>query len=256
MVGSCSLLPHDVRSMNTLLQFLALTWLTGNPLVALAILVVGGWLVDRLAVGLLPDPIRWVRRYLRANQLRAQLAARPHDRRAALELAQWLNDRGRHAEALPLAKKNLEAGDHDKETLFTAAVAYTGAGQVKEGDLLFTEVLAQDPRFRQGEVHLARGRLALRRGDAPVAKEALESFCAERVGTVEGRVLLARALDGLGDAATARARRDEAWNEYRLAPRFRRKAERLWAWRARPTRPLLYAGLFGLGLFLLTRGLR
>ena len=35
--------------------------------------------------------------------------------------------------------------------------------------------------------------------------------------------------------------RDEAWNEYVSAPRFQRRKERLWAWRARPSRPATYA---------------
>jgi hypothetical protein len=34
--------------------------------------------------------------------------------------------------------------------------------------------------------------------------------------------------------------RDEAWKEFTLAPRFQRRHERLWAWRAHPSRPAAY----------------
>jgi hypothetical protein len=73
------------------------------------------------------------------------------------------------------------------------------------------------------------------------AVEALERFCKGRHGTVEGRVLLAQALDRGGRDADAALMRDEAWKEYVSAPGFQRRRERLWAWRARPSRPLTYA---------------
>ncbi len=54
-------------------------------------------------------------------------------------------------------------------------------------------------------------------------------------------MLLARALERLGDDASAAMVKDEAWREYRAAPRFRRRQERFWAWRAKPSRPATYA---------------
>jgi hypothetical protein len=69
-----------------------------------------------------------------------------------------------------------------------------------------------------------------------------------RPGTVEGRVLLARALEGLGDAAGARRVRGEAWREYVALPRFQRRHERLFAWRLRPWRPALVAAGIALAL--------
>jgi hypothetical protein len=53
-------------------------------------------------------------------------------------------------------------------------------------------------------------------------------------------VLLARALDGLGDDGAAALMKDAAWDEYVSAPGFQRRKERLWAWRARPSRPATY----------------
>ena len=82
---------------------------------------------------------------------------------------------------------------------------------------------------------LGRGRLQQRKFDG--AKAALETYAKHRAGTVEGRVLLARALDGLGDDASAAMMKDQAWSEFTHAPRFQRLMERLWAWRAQPLLP-------------------
>ena len=61
-----------------------------------------------------------------------------------------------------------------------------------------------------------------------------------RHATVEGKVLLARALAAGGDATTASKLKDDAWRDYAAAPRFQKRRERFWAWRAKPARPLSY----------------
>jgi hypothetical protein len=119
-------------------------------------------------------------------------------------------------------------------------VAYLGAGQPAQGELLLDEAAKLDPTYQQGAIDLARGRFRLARGDAQGAIAPLERFVSVREGSVEGRVLLARALDEAGRDADAALVRDAAWAEYVGAPGFQRRRERLWAWRARPSRPLTY----------------
>jgi hypothetical protein len=58
---------------------------------------------------------------------------------------------------------------------------------------------------------------------------------------VQGRYLLAKALDGLGDRAGADRARADAWREYVALPRFKRPEERPYAWRIRPGRPIAIA---------------
>jgi hypothetical protein len=114
------------------------------------------------------------------------------------------------------------------------------AGYVEQGEKLLNHVREESPNFRVGEVDLVLGRARLKRGDFTGALEALTRLLTTRKGTVEGRVLLARAQAGQGDDAQAALTRDEAWDEYTTAPRFQRRRERFWAWRARPSRPLTY----------------
>lgn len=234
------------------LQWILLTALTGSPLGSAVFLIVFWLVVDRFTLGILPDPLRWVMRRRRAGQLERTLRANPHDGRARLELAGLFVDRRRYAEALALLKPNLEKGDDDPQTLFTMGVACLGAGYVEQGEKLLESVDEASPGFRVGEVELVRGRFRLERRDFAGAKAALERFVAARTGTIEGRLLLSRALDGLGDDGAGALMRDAAWEEYVGAPGFQRRQERWWAWRARPSRPLTYllVAALALGLFI------
>lgn len=232
------------------LQWLILSALTGSPIGSAVFLLVFWFAVDRVTLGLFPDPVRWVMRRRRAAQLERTLALNPHDGRARLELAGLYVDRKRYAEAVALLKPNLEKGDDDASTVFTMGVACLGAGYVEQGEKLLERVEELHPGFRVHEVELARGRFRLARGDFQGAKESLERFVRARSGTIEGRVLLARALEGLGDDGTGALMKDAAWHEYVVAPRFQRRQERWWAWRARPSRPATYAALLLAGLTL------
>jgi tetratricopeptide (TPR) repeat protein len=229
--------------MSKWLLWLVLTSITGRPLLSLVLVIAAVWAVDRFTLQVLPSPLRVFGRWRRAGQLERTLMTNTHDRRARFELAELRIGRGKYAEAVTLLKPNLEAGDEDVDTLFLLGVAYLGAGEVAKGELLLDEAAKLNPDYRQGSIDLERGRLRLARGDAKGAVEALERFVKGRNGTVEGRVLLARALDKTGRDADAALMRDEAWKEYVAAPGFQRRRERMWAWRARPSRPATYAAI-------------
>ncbi len=136
------------------------------------------------------------------------------------------------------------------DTLFLLGVAYLGAGEVAKGELLLDEAAKLNPDYRHGRDRSGAGPAAAgagrregRGGGAGALREA-------RHGTVEGRTLLAKALDKTGRDADAALMRDEAWKEYVAAPGFQRRRERMWAWRARPSRPATYAAIALISLVL------
>lgn len=237
--------------MSSYLWWLALTVLTGSPVRAAIILLVVWLVADRFTLGVLPDPLRWLGRLKRELAVRRTIATNPHDRRARLELAELLVWRRSYRRAVEVLRPSLEQGQDDVQTLFTMGQACLGAGYAAQGEQLLGHAREVDPAFRGGEIDLVVGRARLERGDQAGAREALERLVKVRGGTVEGRVLLSRALAAAKDDAGAALLRAEAWREYEAAPRFVRRRERLWAWRARPSRPLLYASvlLAVLGLF-------
>jgi tetratricopeptide (TPR) repeat protein len=234
--------------MSQYFQWLFLTAVTGSPVGSAIILLLVWFLTDRFTLGVLPDPLRWVRRLNRELALKRTLLNNPHDGRARLELAQLLIERGAAKTAVEALRPNLEKGDDDVETVFTMGAACVRAGYAEQGEKLLAHAKELDPDFRVGEIELVTGRGRLARADFAGAKEALQRLVRLRSGTVQGRVLLAKSLDGLRDDAAAALMRDDAWKEYVAAPRFQRRKERWWAWRARPSRPLLYFALVLLAL--------
>jgi tetratricopeptide (TPR) repeat protein len=216
---------------------------TGRPILALVVVLGAVWAMDRFTFGILPRPLRFWGRWRRAGQLERTLMSNTHDRRARFELAELRVGQRRYASAVELLKPNLEEGDEDVDTLFLLGVAYLGTGEAAKGELLLDEAEKLNPDYRMGAIELERGRYRLAQGNAKGSVEALERFLQGRHGTVEGRVLLAQALNKAGRDADAALMRDDAWKEYVAAPGFQRRRERIWAWRARPSRPLAYAAV-------------
>jgi hypothetical protein len=234
--------------MTSYLQWIILSALTGSPVGSAIFLLVFYFATDRFTLGLLPDPFAWARRLQREFTVQRMLLGNPHDGRARLELAGLYVARRAYGKAIEVLKPNLEKGDGDPQTLFVMGSACVGAGFSQQGEKLLTHAQELDPKFRVGEIDLVLGRGRLARKDFAGAKVALEDLVRVRQGTIEGRVLLSRALSGAGDDGAAALMRDQAWAEYVAAPRFQRRQERLWAWRAKPSRPALYAVLVVLAL--------
>lgn len=234
-------------------QWIVLTAVTGSPLLSILILLVFWWAADRFTFRLLPDPVRFFKRYWRAHQLEKTLSINPHDRRARFELADLRLSQRRYAQASDLLRANLEQGEDDPATLFMMALALIGTGHPERAERLLEAAEEADPNFRVGAISLERGRSRLSRGDAAGAREALERFVKQRTGTVEGRVLLAKALERSGDATAAEQMRAQAWREYASAPFHLQRQERFWAWRARPSRPAIYLAIVLVGGFVFGR---
>lgn len=224
--------------MTKLFIWYLLARLTGSPLAALGVLLLVWWLSDRATYRLLPDPLRAVTRLRRRWALEGTLRVNPHDRRARFELAELLLEARRPARAAEVLRPNVEAGDEDARTAFVMGAALGRSGHFDAAERALEVARAADPRFRSGELDLELGRQRVVRGDFAGAIPALERLLVERPGTVEGRYWLARARERTGDAEAARGLREEAWREYGTLPRFHRRHERPFAWRANPARPL------------------
>lgn len=225
--------------IKTYFLWMALAWLTGSPLGAAVLLLVLFLLGDRFAFGY-SRPLRWMQRRRRVSLLKETIANNPHNRTARLELAEIYLPQRKYREALELLRPNFDAGDNDAITLYSLGLACYGTGFHEQGEQLFDATEDAEPGFRAGQIELERGRWRLKHGDAVGALAPLQRFVEMRYGTVEGRVLLATALAKLGQRAEAAAMRKSAWIEYQHAPSFKRKQERLWAWRANPARPIAY----------------
>lgn len=224
-------------------QWLLLSQLTGSPIGALLILGVAWWALDRFTLRILPDPMRGFGRWRRAEKLRQQISDNPADRRARMELADILLQQRRFTAAYEVLGPNLAVKDRDPDTLYLGGLAARGCGKPEEAEALLSEVHGGAPDFKLSQVKLELAEVLLRRGEAAQAASLLAQYLEKRRSSVRARVLLAQAKERLGDPGVAKQLKAEAWKAYVGLPRYLRSEERLWAWRAKPERPLMYAAL-------------
>jgi tetratricopeptide (TPR) repeat protein len=222
--------------------------ITGNPVIAALIMLVLWGLADWYTFGFVRRVLRFIRNLQRVSRLSQVVQINPHDRKARSDLGDTLIELKRYDRAVAVLKPVLDADPDDVFALYLLGIACLGAGKVEQGELFLNSVLETDPDFRRGQPQLELGRYRLSRGDGKGAAEALGEYLARYASSVEGHYLFSRALQLQGDLAGAAQARQRAWSEYSTALPFQRRVERLWAWRARPSRPAVYAGIMCLCL--------
>jgi tetratricopeptide (TPR) repeat protein len=241
--------------MGNWVNFSILWMLTGSPVAAAAILLAAYAIADWYTFGFLRGVAHAVADFHRGRRLRLVLLHNPHDRKARADLGQILISQRRHARAIEVVKPLADADPHDVNALYLLGIACLATGRVDQGELFLTEVHKLDPAFRGAAALLELGRHRIGRG-AGSAVDPLRTFLDVYPHHVEARYLLSRAHQLGGNAAAATAERNRCWQEYETELPYQRRRDRLWAWRARPSRPLLYAALACCAIVLLGTALQ
>lgn len=234
--------------------FWILWMVTGNPLVAIVVLLVAFALLDRFALGLTPP---WIKAWFRvgeASRLQAQVNANPHDKPARRALAELLVTRRRYARAVSVIEPAVaEAARPESGTLLIAAEAYLGQGDLERAGVCVEAAHAGARTNQYFALALLTGRILEASGRLLEAQEAYAEAVSLSEGRVEPRFRLYRVLKRIERPVEAETARRGAWQAYVEAPFFQRRQERIWAWRANPARPAMYAAvLCGVGLVLAT----
>lgn len=228
--------------MGKLLTFFFLAEILGSPWRALLAVLVLYWLLDRSTLRVLPGPWKLFRRGMERRRLARVLADNPHDFRSELELGRLLIESKRWRAAKEHLDRAAGAYTTDASVQSWRAVARIGAGERDDGVAEIESLMAANPRLRFGEPWLEAGELLLAGGDVARGKAMIGKYLEMHPSSVKGLFLMAKAQAKSGDAAGARDSRRRAWNEYATNPAFKRKNDRMWAYRANPLRPAMYAG--------------
>src|SRR5262245_40857898 len=214
--------------MRNLFLFGIVTWLTGNPFLALVVVL----LVSAAGYGYLSGRLfrfpRAVERWLTIRELARTVATNPHDASAQADLGRLQVEAGRPARALPHLEVAHARAPEVAETAYYLGAARLRLGDAVRGRPLIEEALARDPRLGYGEPHLRLADYYLDHNQPGEALTHLERFIAMHASSVEGQYKLARAYLALGKAEPARVALDEAVRAYGGAPRFKRREERPW----------------------------
>ena len=214
--------------MRSLFLFGVVTWMTGNPIVALVVVLI----VTAAGYGYLSGRIfripRAIDRWRAVRDLDRSVRTNPHDATAQADLGRLLIESGQPGRAAPHLEVAYARAPEVTETAYHLGVAKLRLGDEAQGRSLIEQALARDPRIAYGEPHLRLADYYLDHGQPAVALTHLERFTEMHASSVEGRYKLARAYHATGESTRAHAALDEARRAYAAAPRFKRREERLW----------------------------
>jgi tetratricopeptide (TPR) repeat protein len=218
--------------MGRFFLFTLLAWLTGNPLLALLIVIalaLPGWLAgSRIALRL----SRRVRAWGEAGRLRRALELNPHDAKARVDLAGILIRQGKYREAREEVEQVFARVEDLPEANYALGLALLHDGEAERGRGLVERALELSPRFGYGEPYLRLGDFRADRGEWAQAAERYRQATGIYSSSVEGWYKLGKSLSELGRADEARAALQEALASYRTAPWYRRPDDRPWKRRA------------------------
>lgn len=212
--------------------FYILFRLIGNPIIAIIVLLVILYFVDRRYVGLLPSLTKPIRRRMRISNLQQLVQVNPHDMPARLELAQTYIELRQYAKALKLLEGISTSMQADPETLCDTGVCHLALGRLESGEDLVLQALKLNPRIQHGDPYLQLA-AAFANVDAPKALGYLAEFQQRNFSSCESYYRTAQLQTQLGDKAAARRALEQCLETYSSLPRFRKRRERRWAMLAR-----------------------
>ncbi|RTE10042.1 tetratricopeptide repeat protein [Paenibacillus whitsoniae] len=210
-----------------------LLWrIVGNPFLALLILLVILYFLDRRYVGLTPNLTKPFQLSRRAARLRADLHANPHNTSAKLELARILIERKKYQEALPYLQDALPMMQDSADVHYEIGLCLLKTGDLAQGETYMLEAVNLNPRVKYGEAYLQLGE-ALAKQAPERAVRLLEQFRDVHSSSVEAYYRLGQLYQQLGRQDDAKRAFGEALEIYRGLPRYSRRQQRRWAWLAR-----------------------
>jgi len=219
--------------MSKFFLFYILTYLTGNPLLALLLLLAVVYLVDRNTLRVLPDWSGRLGTWGRIRALKRTITLNPDHAGALVDLGRILVRRGDCTQAVPFLEKALPKMADSDEANFYLGFAYLRTGQLEKAREQLEKALELNPRFGYGEPHLRLGECYQALGDLQTAARQLQQFAEIHSSSSEGFYRLGKVLEKSGKKEEAGRAYRSAVDAYRSSPRFKRKLDRPWAWKAR-----------------------
>ena len=218
--------------MRTFFLFVLLSWVTGNPILAGAIilLILGGsyFLYSRRLYRFRQI---W-RDGARIRRLQAELAINPEDAKARSDLGELLVRKSRFVEALGHLERAITRCDDLPDTNFYLGWTHLALGDQQQGQRHIMRALELNPRFGYGEPHLRLGDCFFARGEYKEATPHYEAFRAIHRSGVEGLYKLGECYLATGEREKAVEVLREAVAAFRVAPWYRRQEERRWGRKA------------------------
>ncbi|GIP27452.1 hypothetical protein J23TS9_25820 [Paenibacillus sp. J23TS9] len=214
--------------MGKIFGFILLWRLLGNPFLAILVILVIVYLLDRRFVGVFPSLTKPFKRMGQISRLRTQISMNPNDISSKHELARLLIDRKKDAEAMKLLESIKAQSEDSAEFWDDLGTVYLRQGNTQKGETCVLKALELNPRVKYGRPYL---RLAdvYKNSDRDKAVDYVHRFQEIQSSSCEGYYLLGMMYKDLDRKDEARAAFQESINIYRSLPKYKKRQERKWA---------------------------
>ncbi len=214
--------------MGKLLGFSLLWYLIGNPFVAIFVLLLILYVLDRRFVGFFPSIFRPLQDLQRIRKLRQELRMNPHHTSVKVDLARRLMERKYYKQALGYLREAEGVMPDSSEIKAEIAICLFGTGSLQEADTYLHKALELNPRVRYGEPLLLAGE-KWAASDQQKALHYMEQFKDLHSSSCKAYYRLGQLYQTVNRLHDAKAAFREAVDIYRGLPKYKRKQERRWA---------------------------
>jgi len=215
--------------LSKFILFSILWWITGSPFLAIFLLLVIFYLIDRRYVGIFPSITRPIQRARRMARLKEELRLNPHHTGNKLELARIYLEKHQYREALPYLQEVYEKIEDSPEILYELGLCYLKTGKVGEGENMILGALRENPQLKYGEPYLELVDIFSKR-NTEKAFHYLQQIREIHSSSVETYYRLGNLYLTMGQRSEAKEAFVEAGEIYRSLPKYMRRKQRKWAW--------------------------
>jgi len=211
--------------------FMLLWRLVGNPFLAILIILVVVYLLDRRYVGVFPSLTKPYKRMKRISTLRREILMNRNDVTSKHELARLLIERKKFQEALELLDSIQVQFDHSAEYWDDLGTVNLRLGHIQKGEEYILKALSINPRVKYGQPFL---RLAgiYQHSDQQKAEQYVRTFQDIHSSSSEASYLLGMMYKEMGRKQEANDAFRESIDIYRSLPKYKKRQERKWAVRS------------------------
>ncbi|THF74926.1 tetratricopeptide repeat protein [Cohnella fermenti] len=218
--------------MKLFVLFGLLWWLLGNPILAIIVILVILYFLERRFIGLSPSLLRPFRRRSAIAKQRRQIQLNPHDVSAKSELARLYLEGKRYRDARDILLGIESQMEHSAEYWSDLGLSELGAGRLQEGERALLKALDISPRVKYGIPYLRLGE-AYAESNPQKAADYLGEFRSIHSSSCEAYYRLGLVCERMGRKEEAKEAFRECRTIYRTLPKYMRRKERSWMLRSR-----------------------
>ena len=220
--------------MNNFFIFYLLSLLTGNPLIAIVILLIVYFFLDRAYVGFLPDIFAPIRRNRQIKNMLTDLSINPSNSNDAIELGVLYFEKGQYEKAANYLARAYDRVKNSEKLYLYLGMSQIELGRFDEGKEALLKALQINQNVGYGIPYVYLVKVALSKNDNEEVKSLEDKF--SRYANTENFYKMGMVYKKAGDREKAKNMFDNAVKEYSYCPKTLRKIHRRWAFLAKINR--------------------